>query len=344
MTDTGTTFAVAAGGTGGHLFPAEALAGVLRGRGHDVHLLTDARGGQFAKAFADGRVHVVPSETLRGKNPVALAKMGLSILAGTFAARGLLKHHGVRALAGFGGYPTVPPGYAASLAGIPLMVHEANAVLGRANRMLASRSHVIAVSHETVGLLADGLKDKVHVVGNPVRAAVIEAIAPYSPPAPDGYVRLLVFGGSQGARFFSESMPETLLALPEAFKARLKLTQQCRPEDLEAVRAAYAAAGITAELAPFFDNLPARMADSHLVISRAGASTVAELSVLGRPALLVPLPGSLDQDQRANGGEMVAAGAAIMVDQSQFRPHDIAGRVTDLFSTPETLEAMAQAA
>lgn len=340
----GSVFALAAGGTGGHLFPAEALAGVLAARGHTVHLLTDTRGGQYAKAFAAGHVHVVPSETLRGRSIGAVLRMVIAILSGIIAARRVLKATGAKAVVAFGGYPSVPPGLAAASRNLPLMLHEQNAVMGRANRILAVRSRVIATGFETVAKVPASAAGRCRVTGNPVRPAIFEARAGYVPPGAAGPLRLLVFGGSQGAQIFSKVVPDALARLPDELRSRLKLTQQCRPEDIEAVRADYAVAGISAELQTFFDDMPVRLANAHLVVARAGASTVGELAAMGRPAVLVPLPGAIDQDQKANASVLAEGGAARMILQSEFSPESLATTLTDLFGAPETLGAMANAA
>jgi UDP-N-acetylglucosamine--N-acetylmuramyl-(pentapeptide) pyrophosphoryl-undecaprenol N-acetylglucosamine transferase len=336
------TFALAAGGTGGHLFPAEALAAALMARGHAVHLITDRRGGEYAKAFAPENIHVVPSETLRGRSLGAAFRMVRAIFFGVLKSRAILKRTGARALIAFGGYPSVPPGLAAASRGVPMMLHEQNAVMGRANRILARRARIVATGFETVAKLPDGTNQK--VTGNPVRPAVIAARRAYDPPAADGPLRLLVFGGSQGAAVFSDVVPKAILALPEAFRARLRLVQQCRPEDLETVRATYRDANIDAKLEPFFSDMPARIAAAHLVLARAGASTVGELAVIGRPAILVPLPGAIDQDQRANASVLEKAGGALLVDQKTFDPAALAALLAEILPDGDRLAAMAGAA
>ncbi|MCB1492162.1 MAG: undecaprenyldiphospho-muramoylpentapeptide beta-N-acetylglucosaminyltransferase [Rhodobiaceae bacterium] len=337
-------FALAAGGTGGHLFPAEALAAVLDGRGHAVHLITDARGKQYATAFLPGHVHQVASETLRAKTPGALFAMVKAIFLGFLASRRILKRTGAHALVAFGGYPSVPPGLAAARLRLPIMLHEQNAVMGRGNRILAELSKVIATGFETVAKTPEKVRSRCRHTGNPIRPAISEAHSAYEPPHPDGPLHLLVFGGSQGAMIFSKIVPAALVRLPEDMRARLRLVQQCRPEDIDAVRAIYAEAGIEADLQTFFTDMPNRLALAHLVVARAGASTVGELTVMGRPSVLVPLPGSLDQDQKANATVLSDGGAAEMILQTDFSPESLARTLETLFGDPQRLAAMAAAA
>jgi len=336
------TILLTAGGTGGHLFPAQALASELGRRGWAVELATDERADRYGQAFPARKVHIIASETLRGKSPVALAKTAFSLLRGTLQARGVIKTLRPEAVVGFGGYPTFPPMFAARLTGTPSILHEANGVMGRANRMLARGATAIATSVPLAGLPAD-LAAKVVETGNPVRDAVIAAAGrPYRPPAPDGPFHLLVFGGSQGARFFSDLLPEALKHVSDEVRARLRLVQQCRPEDLERVEKACRALGIHAELGSFFQDMPERIAASHLVICRAGASSVSELTVLGRPAILVPLPHALDQDQSANARELEKAGAAWPIRQSDLTPERMARELERFFHAPEMLAQAAE--
>lgn len=334
---------LAAGGTGGHLFPAFALAEELGRRGHPVDLVTDMRGDRYGTGFPARAVHQLPSATPGSKrNPVALGRAGFTLLNGILKARALLSTLRPAAVVGFGGYPTIPPLVAARLLGIPYIIHEQNAVLGRANRALAGHAAAVATSFRRTKRLDGPLAEKARFTGNPVRDAVIEAAGtPYPPLAPDGPLRLLVFGGSQGARFFSEAVPPALAALPEAIRRRLKLVQQARPEDVEAVTAKTAAAGIDAEIAPFFKGLPRRMAESHLVVARAGASSVAELAVIGRPSILVPLPHSLDSDQLENATNLAESGGSWCIEQKDLSPLRLATELARLFEHPEQLTAAA---
>ncbi|TSJ60372.1 undecaprenyldiphospho-muramoylpentapeptide beta-N-acetylglucosaminyltransferase [Starkeya sp. 3C] len=333
---------LAAGGTGGHLFPAEALAGVLARRGIDVDLATDARAARYAGDFPARRLHVLPAETVRGRSPLALARTALTLGAGFLKGYRLMRSLKPAAVVGFGGYPTLPPILAARFAGFPTLIHEANAVMGRANSLLAPRVTAIATGYPDICAADSALAAKAHHTGNPVRPAVIEAAGiPFAAPAPDGPIDLLVFGGSQGARVMSEIVPPGVERLDPALRARLNIVQQAREEDIEAVRATYARLGVRAELAPFFGDLPARMAHAHLVIARSGAMTVAELGVIGRPSVLVPLPGALDQDQLANATALANGGGAVLMPQSHFTPDSFAELVTRLAADPGRLASMA---
>jgi UDP-N-acetylglucosamine--N-acetylmuramyl-(pentapeptide) pyrophosphoryl-undecaprenol N-acetylglucosamine transferase len=334
---------VAAGGTGGHLFPAESLAIALGKRDVTVDLATDARAVHFG--FAGGEVHVIPSATVRGRDPVALARTASALGLGIAKAWRLLGRLRPDAVVGFGGYPTVPPLLAAAWRGIPTIVHEQNRVMGRANRLLAPRVTAIATGFSGLENADPDLAGKTTHTGNPVRPAVAAAAAtPYDQPQTGGPVRLLVFGGSQGAKVMSDIVPAAVARLDRTLRDRLTVVQQARAEDLDRVRAAYAGASVTAEVAPFFSDLPARMAASHLVISRSGAGTVAELAAIGRPGLLVPLPGALDQDQFANAGVLEDADAAIRLPQVEFTPERLAAEITGLAVAPGRLTAMAAAA
>jgi len=332
-----------AGGTGGHLFPAEALAAALAKRGAALELATDARAAQFE--FPARAMHVIPSATLRGKNPLALVRTAALLALGTLKAWNLIGRMRPHAVVGFGGYPTVPPLLAASWRGVPTVLHEQNAVMGRANRLLAPRVTAIATSFRTLAKLDPRLQQKVTSTGNPVRAQVIAAAAtPYASAAEGGPLHLLVFGGSQGARVMAEVVPPAIEHLAPELRARLRLVQQTRAEDLDAVRAAYARLALTVECAPFFADLPRRIAEAHLVIARSGASTVAELAAIGRPAILVPLPHALDQDQFANAGVLAQAGGAIRLEQRDFTPERLASELERLAADPLKLLHMAQAA
>ena len=335
---------LAAGGTGGHLFPAQALAEALQARGHDVVLVTDPRGDRYRATFPAREVHIVPSATIGGRDPVALARTGFRLGKGLMRSLSLLRRLKPAVLVGFGGYPTLPPLIAARLLGVRTAIHEQNAVLGRANRMLASRVDLVATSFPEVRLLGDGNRDKAVYTGAPVRAAVKEAAGPYDAAGPNGDFRLLVFGGSQGAKVFSDVMADAVGLLDENHRARLKIVQQVREEDMARVAAAYEAIGVAADIAPFFADMPARIAASHLVVSRSGASTVAELAVIGRPAILVPLPHAVDNDQLLNARAMDAAGGGWLIEQNELTPErrarDIAGRMDE----PDALAAAAKAA
>jgi UDP-N-acetylglucosamine--N-acetylmuramyl-(pentapeptide) pyrophosphoryl-undecaprenol N-acetylglucosamine transferase len=336
---------LAAGGTGGHLFPAEALAAVLRGRGVSVQLATDTRAARYGAAFPAASVHVVPSATVRGRDPLSLARTAGLLGYGTWAAWRLLGQLKPAIVLGFGGYPTIPPVTAATLRGIPTLIHEQNGVMGRANRLLAPRVSAIATGFPGVLAAIPTLSAKATHTGNPIRPAVV-AVAETPYPATSGTrpLRLLIFGGSQGARVMSEIVPAAVAQLPPDLRQRLHITQQARTEDLAAVRNTYAGLQVAAEVAAFFADLPARMAASHLVVSRSGASTVAELAAIGRPAILVPLPHALDQDQLANASVLEQAGGAIRLHQSEFTPDRLAAEIMALAAAPARLAGMAQGA
>jgi UDP-N-acetylglucosamine--N-acetylmuramyl-(pentapeptide) pyrophosphoryl-undecaprenol N-acetylglucosamine transferase len=334
---------VAAGGTGGHLFPAEALAAALIQRGVAVHLATDRRAARYGGAFVDEAVHVITSATLRARNPIALTRTAAALSAGLAQAWSLIGRLKPAAVIGFGGYPTVPPVLAAAWRGVPTLIHDANAVIGRANRLLAPRVTAIATTFPDVFRDQLPLAAKATLTGNPVRPAVVAAaMTPY--PVGGDPLRLLVFGGSQGARVMADVVPAAIEALEPRLRARLAIVQQAREEDLPRVRSAYGRLSVAAETAPFFSDLPARIAASHLVVARSGASTVAELSAIGRPSILVPLPHALDQDQFANAGVLDGVGGAIRLVQQEFTPRRLASELAALAAAPQRLTAMAAAA
>jgi UDP-N-acetylglucosamine--N-acetylmuramyl-(pentapeptide) pyrophosphoryl-undecaprenol N-acetylglucosamine transferase len=336
---------LAAGGTGGHLFPAEALGSVLMQRGLRVRLVTDDRAVRYSGLFSEGMLDVVPSETVRSKNPIALARTALMLGVGTAVALRLVHRLKPAAMIGFGGYPTLPPIVAARLLGVPTLIHDSNAVLGRANRFLAKRVDAIATSLPGVFDRDPALASKATLTGTPLRPAVLAAAGQsYRPPGPDGPLRVLVIGGSQGARIMADIVPPAIERLEPALWPGLALLQQVREEDLARVRAIYERVKINAELAPFFNDLPARLAAAHLVVSRSGAGTIAELAGVGRPSILVPLPGAIDQDQLANAGVLVKAGGAIRIPQTEFTPDRLASEMSALAAEPERLTAMAAAA
>ncbi|MBV9555563.1 MAG: undecaprenyldiphospho-muramoylpentapeptide beta-N-acetylglucosaminyltransferase [Pseudolabrys sp.] len=335
---------LAAGGTGGHLFPAEALAASLRQRGAIVELATDHRAAHYGGAFSVDTTHVIPSATLRGRSPFAYARTAATLALGVGKAWLLLGRLKPSIVVGFGGYPTVPPLFAAAMRGIPTVLHEQNAVMGRANKLLASRVTAIASSFHDVRM-DEALKSKVTFTGNPVRPNVVAAAqTPYIPPQEGGDIRVLVFGGSQGARVMADIVPEGMEQVASDLGLRLKIVQQAREEDRPRVFETYQRAGINAEVAPFFSDLPARMAQSHLVISRSGASTVAELSAIGRPAIMVPLPHALDQDQLYNGMVLEKAGGGVVIKQNDFTPERVALELSGLAAEPARLADMAKGA
>jgi UDP-N-acetylglucosamine--N-acetylmuramyl-(pentapeptide) pyrophosphoryl-undecaprenol N-acetylglucosamine transferase len=336
---------LAAGGTGGHLFPAFALAQELGRRAIGVDLVTDLRGDRYGSDFPARAVYRVPSATLAGRSLLGAARTGAMLLRGIAAAFKLLGEVRPAAVVGFGGYPAFPPLVAARLRGIPTAVHEQNAVLGRANRMLATRVSAIATSFEPTKHLQGQARSRARLTGNPVRDLVIDWSArAYQAPSPEGPFSLLVFGGSQGARFFSDTLPPALALLSQEVRAALFVVQQCREEDLAGVETAYRATGVRAHLATFFANLPEEMAKAHLVIGRAGASTVAELAVMGRPAILVPLPQSIDNDQLNNAQRLAEAGGAWCIEQKELTPERLASAISRLLVAPDMLAQAAAAA
>jgi UDP-N-acetylglucosamine--N-acetylmuramyl-(pentapeptide) pyrophosphoryl-undecaprenol N-acetylglucosamine transferase len=336
---------IAAGGTGGHLFPGQALAQELRRRGRRIVLMTDERVQRFDRLFPEADIYAVPSATPSGKGLTGLLRAAPSILAGIARSFAILQRVKPAALIGFGGYPTLPPVVAAILRGVPTCVHEQNAVLGRVNRLVGPHVEAIASTFDKPKFLKARDAGKLVLTGNPVRDAVIAwAGAPYDAPQPGGDIRLLVFGGSQGARVMSDVVPVALSRLPEGMRRRLRVVQQARPEDIERVGRIYREAGIDAELNSFFDDMPERIAACHLVVGRSGASTVSELAVIGRPSILVPLPHSLDNDQKANAEKLAGAGAGWMIEQKDFTEDAFAQRIEQLFADPSRLEAAAAAA
>lgn len=344
MTDT-PLILLAAGGTGGHLFPAEALGVELIKRGLRVRLVTDARALHYSGLFTPEDIDVVPSETVRGRSLVALLRTATTLGYGTLVATRLVRRLKPAAVIGFGGYPTLPPLIAARFLGVPGIIHDANAVLGRANRFLSRRVNAIATSLPGVLDRDPDLAGKAVTVGTPMRPAVLTAAAvPFAQPEPNGPLRILVVGGSQGARVMSDIVPDAIEKLEPMLWGRLVLTQQVRKEDMARVRAIYERRQINAELAPFFTDLPARLASSHLVISRSGAGTVAELAAIGRPSILVPLPGAIDQDQFANAGVLAKVDGALQIPQTEFTPDRLAAEISALAAEPARLTAMASAA
>ncbi|MEO1044352.1 MAG: undecaprenyldiphospho-muramoylpentapeptide beta-N-acetylglucosaminyltransferase [Pseudomonadota bacterium] len=322
MTTINRHYVLAAGGTGGHMIPAYALGEELMRRGHRVALLTDERGAKIPGIFEEGQVHILPTARLSG-GPLARLKGLRSIWQGRKMALRLFDSFQPTAVVGFGGYPALPTLLAANKAKLPTIVHEQNAVFGRVNRLMARKVGAIATAYKKVERLDSKYADKVHVVGNPVRQAILDIRTQDFPPfLPDGIFRVLVTGGSQGAKVLSEMVPDGLAMLPTHLRRRLQVTQQCREEDIDLVRERYAAHEIPAELATYIDDLPDRLAWAHLFIGRAGASTIAELTVAGRPAILVPLPFATDDHQTANAREMVDAGGARAIVQPKITTRD----------------------
>ena len=336
-----TIYALAAGGTGGHLFPAEAVARLLVAGGGEVHLLTDRRADAFAASVPGVRIDQVRAGQLGG-GPLRAAYGMAELALGMMQARRLLRRLKPAAVVGFGGYPSVPTMLAAAQLGLPTLIHEQNAVFGRANRLLAPRARRIATGFAAVQGLRDADKARAVHTGNPVRPAIMALGGmPYQPPG--DMIELLVTGGSQGARVFSEVVPPALAQLPAALRVRLRVAQQARPEDKDAVTAQYQELGIAAEVESFFTDMPARLKRAHLMICRAGASTIAELTVTGRPAILVPYPHAMDDHQTVNAGAFAASGGGWAVPQPQFTPTTRADRLAPLLADPSALRVAAAA-
>ncbi len=330
-------YVLAAGGTGGHMIPAHALAEELIRRGHRVALVTDDRGARIPGLFEGVQVHILPAGRLGG-GPLGWLSAIRKIFTGRAMASRLYETFAPSAVIGFGGYPALPALMAAQRDRIPTLIHEQNAVLGRVNRLLARKVDAIATAYPNVQRLARSREGKTHLVGNPVRDEVLALRdQPYPELTDEGVFRLLVTGGSQGATILSQVVPEGLGLLPEHFRRRLQVTQQCRAEDIEEVRARYAALGIPAELATYISDMPDKIAWTHLVIARAGASTIAELTAAGRPAILIPLPIATDDHQTFNAREMARAGGARTIAQRNFTPVELAKQMQKLGLEPAAL-------
>lgn len=335
---------VAAGGTGGHLFPAQALSAELQARGMIVDLVTDERALRYGGAFPARAMHTIAAATPTGGSVLAKAMAALTLARGTLSALFLIRRLKPLCVVGFGGYPTVPPVLAASLLKVPAILHDQNAVMGRANRFLAGRVQVIATGFPDIGGIGAALAARCRHTGNPVRPSVIEAAKIAFPGTADGKLHLLVTGGSQGARVMSDVVPAAIAMLSPEERSRIVLVQQARGEDEARVKAAYDQIGFAADVQPFFSDLPQRIAQAHLVIARSGASTVSELAVIGRPAILVPFPFALDQDQAANAAQLERSGAARVIRQSAFTPGWLAGELRNALADPASLARRAQAA
>jgi UDP-N-acetylglucosamine--N-acetylmuramyl-(pentapeptide) pyrophosphoryl-undecaprenol N-acetylglucosamine transferase len=337
---------IAAGGTGGHFFPAEALASELVRRGRRIVLMTDARSqADRSPIFAANERFVLSGAGIAGRGVLRAASAVVALAAGVAQARAILARVDAAAVVAFGGYPSVAPVLGARLLRNrpPVILHEQNAMLGRANRFLARQATLLALSFPETARVPPGVASA--TVGNPVRPGIVAlADRGYAPPSENSKVRLLVLGGSLGARVFSDIVPAAIALLPDALCSRLSVVQQCRAEDLERVRTVYTAYGIDAELAVFFPDVAERLAAAHLVVARAGASTVAELAVAGRPAILVPLPSAIDDHQSANAGALVAARGASMIAQRDFTPEALAERLAALLAKPDLLAHAAAAA
>ena len=330
-------FVLAAGGTGGHMVPAHALASELRARGHGVLLITDERGAHYPGLFGGVPVHALPAGRLGG-GPIGMLKAFASVVRGRGEAKRLYRDHRPDAVVGFGGYPAFPSLLAASAMNVPTVLHEQNAVLGRVNRLLAGDAAAIGTAYARIDRLKSRYQDKAVLIGNPVREEIAKLgelpFPPFDEVAP---LKILVTGGSQGASILSKVVPVGLGMLAPSLRRRLQVVQQCRPEDIDRVRAQYAELGIPAELMTYIEDIADKIADSHLVIGRAGASTVAELTAAGRPAILIPFAAATDDHQTANAREMVSAGGARAIQESGFTPQVLARQIEALAMDPVAL-------
>ncbi len=336
---------LAAGGTGGHVFPAQALATELRRRGYRLVLIADKRSEAFDGALGELEVHRIDAAGVSGKGQLAKVAAVMRLGRGYFQARRLLKQITPLAVVGFGSYPSAPTVLAAQHLGCKTVIHEQNAVLGRANRMLAPRASRIATAFKTVRALRAADRDKAVWTGNPVRPEIVAFRGrPYVAPAAEGAIRILIVGGSQGAKILGEVVPDALARLAPDLRSRLRVAQQCRGGEAESARKTFAAANIEAEVAPFFDDMPTRLADASLVISRSGASTIAELTTVGRPAVLVPFAHATDDHQTANAEGFCDAGGGWIIQQDALTAELLAQRLGSLLVPGPTLPTAAKCA
>ncbi|MBW3558572.1 MAG: undecaprenyldiphospho-muramoylpentapeptide beta-N-acetylglucosaminyltransferase [Proteobacteria bacterium] len=332
---------VAAGGTGGHLFPAEALARVLAGRGWRIALATDSRGARFADHFPAEERIALEAATFKPGDLVGMVRANMRIQAGAAQARKAFARFDPAVVVGFGGYPSLPALMAARSQRRPTLIHEQNSVLGRVNRYMAPKVDAVACAFPT--LLKAPKRVKAQVVGNPIRPE-IRALHDRPFPSMGGTIRILVTGGSQGARLLSEFTPAAIINLPEDLRLRVRVEQQTRMENLDLARTAYREAGVEAEVAPFFRNMAARLEKAHLVIGRAGASTVCELAVAGKPSILVPLKIAADDHQTSNAKLLTDAGAAVVIREDKFTPEALGEAIRTMLNDPEGLGRRAEAA
>lgn len=337
---------IVAGGTGGHMFPGVALATILASRGHRVVFVSDPRGAEVSRENLGLPLEIERFAITAGRLGGGIFTTGRGVLAlikGFTEARRLVRRLQPSLAVGFGGYPTVPPILAAGLAGVPTVIHEQNAVLGRANRILARGARAFALSFGRTAKLSDAGAARARVVGNPVRENIAAlATQPYTPPS--DVVQVLVLGGSLGAQVFSKIVPAAFQTMAPELRARFRVAQQCRPEDIDAVRATYRTLQMPVELATFFDDVPQRLARSHMVICRSGASTVAELTAAGRPALYVPYPHAADDHQTENARAVEAGGGGWVFPQPEFTPGALAGWLEAALEDPQALAAVADTA
>ena len=334
---------VAAGGTGGHLFPAQALSEALIARGWRVVLATDERGAGYAASFPAEERIALSAATYRPGDPLGLARAGLAIAKGAAQAMSAFARLDPDIVVGFGGYPSLPSLIGAIASGRRTMIHEQNAVIGRANRVLAPYVTAVACAFPTLKKASPKVVARAKIVGNPVRPE-IRALADQAYVAPTQELRLLITGGSQGARLLSELTPHAIAQLSEDLRARLNVQQQTRPESMEVARPIYQEAMVKAEIAPFFRDMAARLGGAHLVIGRAGSSTVCELATAGRPSILIPLKIALDDDQGQNARLLADAGAAVIVREDDLTVDSLSALLQSLLTDPARLAGMAAAA
>ncbi len=336
---------LAAGGTGGHVFPAQAVAEELQARGRRLVLITDRRGGGYHGALAELESHKISAGTPLARGPVARGFGIARLLLGVREAARLLRRLEPAAVIGFGGYPSVPTMIAASRARLATAIHEQNAILGRANRLLAPRVVRIATSFERTSAVRESDRIKIAITGNPVRPAIATlASSAYPAPSHDGPLNLLIIGGSQGAQLFADLVPAAIALLSPKIRVRLDVAQHCRPEDLDRVRESYAGDGIQATCSTFFEDISARLQKAHLVICRAGASTVSELAAVGRPAILIPFAHAIDDHQTANAATLQASGGAIILSESEAKPACLTECLNGFLASPKSLTKAAAAA
>ncbi len=338
------TIALAAGGTGGHMFPAQSLAEEMRQRGWKIILFSDERGLRYGEGFPADEIIKLKAASPSARGLSAKISAGFILLGSILRTKAVLARKKPDVVVGFGGYPSVPATFAARLSGIPYGLHEQNAVLGRANRLLAGKAKFIAHGFARLDKLP---KTKAHILetGNPVRAAIAaKAGQGFKAPDHDAIIEILVFGGSQGAKLFSTVIPKAIAMLPDALRVRVKMTQQARAEEEDDLRAAYDSAGVDCEIAPFFSDMPERLARAHLVIARAGASTVTEIAAIGRPSVLVPLGIAMDDHQTANAEVLVKAGAANRIGEADFTPEKLSKIMANILEQPQKIAEMAMQA
>lgn len=342
MTQTAPLLVIAAGGTGGHMFPAQSLAEVMLARGWRVKLSTDARGARYTGGFPPAvEIEIMPSATFARGGIAAKAMVPFRIAGGVISAMAKFLSDKPAVVVGFGGYPAIPAVAAAVFMKLPRMIHEQNGVLGRVNEVFAKRVDRVACGTWPTNL-PDGVQG-VHV-GNPVRAAVLDRYnAPYITPG-EYPMEILVLGGSQGARILSDVVPAAIAALPAEMLSNIRVSQQARSEDFERVVTFYQSQGIQADVRAFFEDVPTRMSEAQLVISRSGASSVADISIIGRPSILIPFAAAAGDHQSANARGLVEADAAIMIPESQLTPDALSEQIATVLSHPKGALMMSQAA